>query len=91
MKLHREIDYHGSRRYGSSVAPGLFGLMMAWLGEIAKSRLRKRRSRPASAAVLLHNGQRNFSLLGTDARGADADCPFPLKKPIADRDWRALP
>lgn len=91
MKWRREIDYHGSRSYGSGGAPGQFTLIIAWLREIAKSRLRKLRSQTKSRTVLLKGGEHKFSVLGGEARRRAADCPFPAKAPIADRDWRVLP
>ena len=91
MKWRREIDYHGSRSYGSGGAPGQFTLMIAWLGEIAKSRLRKLGSRSASRAVRLQGREQTLTLLKAEARRRAADCPFPVKTPIVDRDWRVLP
>lgn len=90
MKWHREIDYHGSRSYGSDERGA--GQFRAWLARLMKIGGRKPRS-PSSTAPL--SGEHGFSLLGaTGSRVAKpADCPFPMKS--ADhydrRDWRLLP
>ena len=80
MKWGRQIDYHGSRFYGSEEgAVSQLSLMMAWFIGVLKS-LRKFVRRPSSSAVLLRDGQRNFSVLG-GASGErlvrPAECPFP--------------
>jgi hypothetical protein len=88
MKWRREVDYHGSRPYGSEdVRLGLPSVTIAWLGEIVKSKLRKLRLRRSPPAVLLKGRQRNFSMLGV----APADCPFPVKRQTREHDWRVLP
>lgn len=92
MKWRREVNYHGSRGYGSENAPvGQLSLTIAWLVEMAKIKLRTLRGRPNSPQVLLNEGQRKFSLLGTSSRAAPAECAFPLKPQIREHDWRILP
>lgn len=92
MKARREIDYHGSRTYGSEEPPvGTFSLAIAWLGEIIKSKLRKLSVGSTPPAVLLHDGEHNFTLLGAKAPARAADCPFPTKETIDRRNWRVLP
>jgi hypothetical protein len=90
MKWRREIDYHGSRTYGTDdPTAGQFRALLAWLAKIGG---RKPRSPSSTAPV---SGEHGFSLLGvTGSRTPkSADCPFPTKS--ADyydrRDWRLLP
>jgi hypothetical protein len=92
MKARPEIDYHGSRSYGSEDPPvGTFSLTIAWLGEVVKSKLRNLRVGSAPPVVLLHDGEHNFSLLGAKAPARAADCPFPTKPELDRRNWRVLP
>ena len=92
MRWGREVDYHGSRSYGSDDgSEGLSGLKMAWLIEMVKIKLGTLRRRPAAPATLLNENQRSFSLLGTSSATRPAECPFPPKPPIRAHDWRVLP
>ena len=55
-------------------------LMLAWLLEIVRQKLRKLRPPKASSAEGLPAGERGFSLLGATCRKPReraADCPFP--------------
>lgn len=91
MKWRREIDYHGSRRYGSEDAPvRLPALTLAWLVEMARIKLGKLRAQPRSAELQLKDRNRNFSLPGSNS-AVPADCPFPVKPQISERDWRVFP
>jgi hypothetical protein len=93
MKPRGQIDYHGSRSYGSEEpAVGTFSLALAWAGEIIKSKLRRLRGPSAPPAVLLHEGKHSFTLLGAKTPVRAADCPFPTKSEGVDRrNWRVLP
>jgi len=87
MTWRRQIDYHGSRTYGSpaatETAPGSIkeaaGFYVAW----AKRQLRAMLTFgivPASETPsVVVRTQRGFSLLGSDrvARMRHRDCPFP--------------
>jgi hypothetical protein len=91
MKWRREVDYHGSRSYGTDEPKA--ARFSAWLARLAKIGARKPRS-PASSIASLSE-ERGFSWLGlNDSRvPKPADCPFPMKS--ADsydrRDTRVLP
>ena len=75
MKWRREVNYHGSRSYGSEEPRlKLSSLMIAWFAEIIKAKLRKRRPPPRSPALI-----------------APADCPFPVRQQIRRPDRRVLP
>ena len=80
MKWGLQIDYHGSRSYESEErAVPRRSLILAWFIGMLKS-LRRSVSRPSSSAVLLRNGQRNFTLLGGATRERlvrSSECPFP--------------
>lgn len=92
MKWRREMDYHGSRLYGSEeVRLGRSALAIAWLGEIVKGKLRKLRGDPRSAVKPLQEVERSFSLPGTTSSSATAGCPFPAKPLAIDPNWRILP
>jgi len=92
MKWRREVNYHGSRSYGSEEPPlKLSSVMIAWLAEIIKTKLRKRRPPPRPAALMLNDQGRKFSMLGTDSRAVPADCPFPVRAHIRKSDRRVLP
>ena len=78
MKWGREIDYHGSRAYGSDV-PDLSPtrLLLDWLMRIASGKLGARREKPAPRA---RPREATFTLLGVSSsvsRRTTAD-PFPL-------------
>lgn len=86
MKWRRRTDYHGSRLYepdGPAVAQ--FSLVLAWAMNVVKGGLRTLLSfgtRPTPAKILVHDGERRFSMLGGDDRRGlrkAADCPFPTK------------
>jgi len=90
MKWHREIDYHGSRSYGSDEpGTGLFRGFLAWLAMVGS-----RKARPTSSTAPIP-GEHGYSWLGVTGNRVpkSADCPFPMK--AADhydrRDWRLLP
>jgi hypothetical protein len=75
MKWGREIDYHGSRAYGSDV-PDLSPtrLLLDWLMRIASGKLGARREKPAPRL-----SETTFTLLGVSSsvsRRTTAD-PFP--------------
>ncbi len=97
MKRNRRNDYHGSRSYGPD-DPGIgqFSLTTAWFANIVRSRVRSVReffARSSSSTVLLADGERHFSLLGTSGRKRPDDCPFPTKssRDHDPRDWRVYP
>ena len=82
MRWSRPTDYHGSRSYEQDrPAVRQSSLMVAWLINILKQKLRKFAARPMSSAVLLHDGEHSFSLLGATSRRSShrrpAECPFP--------------
>lgn len=90
MKWRREIDYHGSRSYGSDEpGRGQFKALFAWF-----ARAGGRKAPPASQTAPV-SGEHGYSWLGAggDRVSKPADCPFPMK--AADhydrRDWRLLP
>jgi hypothetical protein len=93
MKWRRATDYHGSRSYTEAPPVGMFNLTLAWFTNIARTKLRNlSRGRPGSPQVLLHDGDRNFSLLGAKLRGDAGDGRVPVKPRTSDRrDWRVLP
>jgi hypothetical protein len=85
MKWHREVDYHGSRSYGTDrPAIGGLSLIFAWLAAIARRRLRRFAPRPSPSAVLFHDGERSFSLLGARRR-PDPLRPFPTMAELDER------
>jgi hypothetical protein len=80
MRWRRQIDYHGSRTYGSSVSPdtgGRIKRIAAWCAARAKQQLKtilKFGIAPATEPQrLLPGDRRGFSLLGLPRD----DCPFP--------------
>ena len=81
MKWNRETDYHGSRSYGAD-APAVTraGLLVAWLAAILRQKLRLLTGRP-SCEVLVHEGERTFSVLGTEVRLPGNDNPFAIEHP----------
>jgi hypothetical protein len=97
MKWRREIDYHGSREYGSEEgSERRFRLGLAGVAAFVKRAFGKLGREPGPPMVLLHDGQHSFSLLGVDsraaARGKAAECPFPIKAEPADyRSYRVFP
>ena len=87
MTWRRQIDYHGSRTYGSpaamETAPGRITQVASFYVAWAKRQLRTMLAfgiAPATEtpSVVVRN-QRGFSLLGSDrgARMQHRDCPFP--------------
>jgi hypothetical protein len=86
MRWNRTVDYHGSRSYELDEAiVGLSG--MKWLMNGLRRMFRAPPRRPSSR-VLLHDGERHFSLLGTPSLGKPsrrvADCPFPTNTPTSN-------
>ena len=89
MSWHRQRDYHGSRAYeadGAAAPRGLLALLR---------KLLKLGAEPSSSQILLHDGERRFSVLGADSPASPvrraADCPFPTKPNYNRRDWRVHP
>jgi hypothetical protein len=97
MKWRREINYHGSRAYGSEEpAMRRLGLGIAGLVSFARRTLGKLGRQPEPPMVLLHDGQHSFSLLGLDSPAVShskaTKCPFPLKaEPVDHRSYRVFP
>ena len=95
MKWRRSTDYHGTRSYNSDeLAAG----PSAWFMNIGRRLrdLRKPFTQPTSTRVLLSEGERHFSLLGTSSGTSPLqrpdDCPFPTRASDHNqRDWRVLP
>jgi hypothetical protein len=94
MKWGRQIDYHGSRSYPPDApAIGRIGLLLAWLANIVRGKLRKR----ARSTISLIDGEHGYSWLGVaparSPRARSADCPFPTKPGLDSNpgDWRVLP
>lgn len=78
MGWSRPTDYHGSRSYEQDrPAVRQTSLMVAWLMNILRQKLRKFAAPTASSAVLLHDGEHSFSLLGANSRRRAPECPFP--------------
>jgi hypothetical protein len=89
MTWRRQIDYHGSRTYGSAVATETAASRIKWIASLYLAWARQRfqtmlRSAlpPIDTPSRMTGNQRGFSLLGSNARdGARPrhdDCPFPL-------------
>ena len=85
MKWDRSVDYHGSRSYESD-EPKItqFSILNAWLASKVRQMIAYV-ARPTPSAVLLRDGQRNFSVLGGSRKRLErpAECPFPttLQRP----------
>ena len=78
MRWHSNRDYHGFRAYESDPAAES---RSNWLGAFWKMLAPK--SPPATSEVLVHNGERHFSVLGADSVS---------RSPEFDRrDWRVHP
>lgn len=94
----RRRDYHGSRAYATDESPiGTTALAIAWFVGGTKRRLGNLLAwiaRPTPSEILMIDGDRHFSSLGTstgpDQRGA-GDRSFPGKSAAKLNDWRILP
>ena len=101
MQWGRRRDYHGSRSYDlEEPAISRASLLLAWIVSGAKRRFRTMLdwvAPPSSSTTLLRDGERGFSLLGSDEsserRARAVDCPFPTGSPRKPNpnDWRLLP
>jgi len=82
MSWSRPTDYHGSRSYEQDrPAVRQSSLVLAWLIEIVRQKLRSLGSGRTSLAETLPTGDHGFSLLGATSRKSrerPADCPFPM-------------
>ena len=93
MKWGRQIDYHGSRSYDADgPAVGRFGLIAAWLADVAASRLRRLRmseTRRTPSRIVLSKGKRGFSSLGAapvrSPQPRAADRPFSHAAPMKSK------
>ncbi|HEU5483207.1 MAG TPA: hypothetical protein VFU80_08985 [Sphingomicrobium sp.] len=94
MKWGRPTDYHGSRTYEPDEAAADRFNLLDGLTQLAR-RVLSFGTRPSSSKVLLADGERHFSILGTSSRRRRrekaADCPFPTGPTTAHNDWRVLP
>lgn len=86
MTWRKQIDYHGSRTYGSpaatETAPGRIeaaGFYVAWAKQQLRTMLTFGISPATGTPSVTTRNQRGFSLLGSGrgARTRHADCPFP--------------
>ena len=86
MTWRRQIDYHGSRTYGSSAATKAAtskikqtaDFCLAWAKQQLRTLMKFGIAPATETRSVVERSQRGFSLLGSD-RGARmrADCPFP--------------
>ena len=87
MTWRRQINYHGSRKYGSpgstETAAGrikqIADFCVVWAKQQLRMMLRFGIPPAAETRSLLTRNQRGFSLLGANrgARPRQDDCPFP--------------
>ncbi len=94
MTWRRQIDYHGSRTYGSPAAAETAtsrikqtaGLCVAWVRQQLSTMMKFGIAPATETQSVIAGKQRGFSLLGADrgARLRHGDCPFP-EEPIRSR------